>query len=87
MAFNIIIRQNTIIIFVEAVMDPVGHEDRTKALTSENYDEKLFSETSAETISSEGCEVEEELNRPPVADARLSKTQLAEFIFTIGSRE
>ena len=51
MAFDIIDRQ--IITFVEAVMDPVGREDRTKAFTSEKYDENLLSETSAGTFSSE----------------------------------
>ena len=52
MAFNTNDRQNVVIIFVEAFMDPVGREDRTKYLTSENYDENLLSETSAETLSS-----------------------------------
>ena len=42
-------------------MDSVGREDRTKDLTSENYDENLLCETSAETLSSEDCD-EEELN-------------------------
>ena len=86
-AFDIINRQNTIIIFVEAVKDPVRREDRIKALTSKNCYENIFSKTSAEIISSEDSEVEEELNRPWVADTRLSKTRLAKFIFTIGSRE
>ena len=49
-----------IIIFVEAVVDAVGREDRAKDLNIENYNENLLSETSAETLSSEGCE--EELN-------------------------
>ena len=35
-------RQNVIIIFVEAVMDSVGREDRTKDLKSENYNENLL---------------------------------------------
>ena len=87
MAFDIINRQNTIIIFVKAVVDPVGREDRTKALTSEKYNENIFSKIFAETISSEDCKVEEEFNCLWVMDARPSKTQLAEFIFTIGSRE
>jgi hypothetical protein len=42
----------------------------------------FFSETSAETISSEDCEEEEEFDRLWVVDARMSRTQLAEFIFT-----
>ena len=58
MAFDTIDRQNVIINLVEAVVDPVGREDRTKDPTSENYDENLHSETSAETLSSEDCEEE-----------------------------
>ena len=60
MAFNNIDRQNAIITFVEAVMDPVGREDRVKDLTIKNYDKNLLSKTSAETPSSEDWE--EELN-------------------------
>ena len=52
----------------------MGREDRTKVLTIKIYDENLLSETSAETISSEDREVEEEFDRPWVPDARLSKT-------------
>ena len=58
MAFNNIDRQNAIITFVEAVVDPVGREDRVKDLTIKNYDKNLLSETSAETPSSEDCEEE-----------------------------
>ena len=58
MAFDTIDRPYAITIFVEAAVDPVGREDRTKDLTSENYDENLHSETSAETLSSEDCEEE-----------------------------
>ena len=58
MAFDTIDRQNVIINLVEAVVDPVGREDRTKDPTSEKYDENLHSETSAETLSSEDCEEE-----------------------------
>ena len=82
MVFDTINRQNVITIFVEAAVDPVGREDRTKDFTSENYDENLCNETSAETLSSEDCD-EEELNCPWVTDIRLSKTQVAEFIFAI----
>ena len=60
MALDNIDGQNVIIIFIEAAEDPVGPEDRTKDPTSENYNENLLSETSAETLSSEDCE--EELN-------------------------
>ena len=61
MAFDIIDRQSMIIIFAEAVVDPVGREDRTKDLISKNYYENLVSKNSAETLSSEDCD-EEELN-------------------------
>ena len=57
MAFITINRQNVII---EAVRDLVGREDRIKDLAIKNYDENLLSESSAETLSSEGCA--EELN-------------------------
>ena len=39
-------------IFIEAAVDPVGREDRTKDFTSENNDENLLSENSAKTLSS-----------------------------------
>ena len=87
MAFDTIDRQNMIIIFAEAALDPVGHEDRTKDPTSENYDENLLSETSTETFFSEDCD-EEEHNRPWVADTRLCMTQVAELILaTINDRQ
>ena len=53
MALDTIDRQNAITIFIEAAVDPVGCEDRTNDLTSENYDENLLSENCAKTFSSE----------------------------------
>ena len=53
MAFDTIDRPYAITIFVEAAVDPVGREDRTKDLTSENYNENLLSEDCARTFSSE----------------------------------
>ena len=38
---------------IEAAVDPVGHEDRTKDLTNENYDEKLRRENSVKAFPSE----------------------------------
>ena len=72
-------RLNTITIFIEATVDPVGREDRTKNLTSENNDENLLSENPAKTFSREDCD-EEEFNCLWVADTRLCKTRIAELI-------
>ena len=55
MAVDTIDKQNTITSFIEAAVDPVGREDRTKDLTSENHDENLLSENSANTLSGEDC--------------------------------
>ena len=55
MAADTIDKQNTITAFIEAAVDPVGREDRTKDLTSENQDENLLSENSANTFSGEDC--------------------------------
>ena len=52
-AFDTIDGKNVITIFIEAAMDPVGHEDRTKDLTNENYDEKLRSKNSVKAFPSE----------------------------------
>ena len=38
---------NEITSFIEAAVEPVGREDRTKDLTSENYNENLLSEDCA----------------------------------------
>jgi hypothetical protein len=61
-----------IIIFIETAVDLVGRGDRTKDLTSKNYDENLCSENSASTLFGEDCD-KEEFNCPWVADGRLSK--------------
>ena len=53
MAFNIIDWQNVITIFIEAAVDPVGLEDRTKDSTNENYDEDIPSENSVWAFPSE----------------------------------
>jgi hypothetical protein len=52
-AFDIIDGQNGITIFIKAAVDLVGHEDRTKDITNENYDENLCSENSLEAFLSE----------------------------------
>ena len=44
MAFDNIDGQNVITIIIEAAVDPVGREDRTRVSTNENYDEDLHSE-------------------------------------------
>jgi hypothetical protein len=49
-------RLNMIATFIEATVDPVGHEDRVEDLTIKNYDENPLSETSVETLFSEDCE-------------------------------
>ena len=53
MAFDTIDRQNVVTIFIEAAVDPVGREDRTKDLNSEKYDENLRSKNSVEVLSKE----------------------------------
>ena len=40
-------------IFIEAAVDPVGREDRTRDLNSEKYDENLRSENSVKVLSKE----------------------------------
>ena len=52
-AYGIMDEQNVITIFIEAAVDLVGRYDRTKNVTSKNYDKKLRSENSTETFSSE----------------------------------
>ena len=49
MAFDTIDRQNATTIFVEAAVDPVGHEDRTKDFTSKNC-AKIFSSEDRDKI-------------------------------------
>ena len=56
MAVDIIDGQNEVIVFIEAAMDPVGREDRTKDSTNENYDEDLRSENPVEAFTSEACD-------------------------------
>ena len=65
--------------FIEATVDPVGREDRTKDLTSKNYYKNLLSNNSAKTLSGEERD-KEEVNCPWVVDTRLSKTQVAGLI-------
>ena len=48
-------------IFIEAAVDPVGGEDRTKDLSSEKYNENLRSKISVNTLSKEACD--ETINR------------------------
>ena len=45
-AYGIMDEQNVITIFIEAAVDLVGRYDRTKNVTSENYDKKLRIENS-----------------------------------------
>ena len=52
MAFNIIDWQNVITLFIEAAVDPVGREDRTKDSTNENYNEEIRSQNSVEAFPS-----------------------------------
>ena len=53
-AFDNIEKTDMITIFVGAAVDQVGREDRSESLTSENYDESLFSKDYAKKITSEG---------------------------------
>jgi hypothetical protein len=55
---NIIDGQNVITSFIEAAMDLVGHEDRTKDLSSKKYDENLRSVNSVKVLSNEACDEE-----------------------------
>ena len=48
--------QNVIIFFIEAAMDPVGREDRTRDLNSEKYNTNLRRENSVEILSKEACD-------------------------------
>ena len=81
-AFDTFDRLNVITIFIEATVDPVGREDRTKDLTSENHNDNLLSENSTKTLSGEDRD-KEEFNCHWVADTRLCKTRIAEIIMTI----
>ena len=53
MPIDIINGQNGVIIFIEAAVDPVGHEERTKDSTNENYNKDLRSENPVEAFPSE----------------------------------